>query len=168
MSLDDIIQFCNNPRVVIIFVFIILFILFITEGLTGGFSNNFFSFGPTKDSDGDPTTFMGIKLNSWKNVIITYIIVLITTIMQIYYNISTDKLYKIIDYSTLLNNIIPLPKLWTYLYFMFQPLLNVLIYIIRFYATATLQIQYIIPQLIGTYIVNIPYMVHWLRGKEFV
>jgi hypothetical protein len=108
------------------------------------------------------------QLNSWRNVSITYIILLITTIMEIYYDISTDKLHKIIDYSTLLNNIIPLPKLWTYIYFIFQPLITILIYIIKFYATATLQIQYILPQLIGTYIVNVPFMVHWLRGKKFI
>ena len=43
-----------------------------------------------------------------------------------------------------------------------------MIYIIKFYATATIQIQYIIPQLIGSYIVNIPFMLHWLKGKEFI
>jgi hypothetical protein len=168
MQLSDFIHFFNNPRVIIICVFVILFVLFLSEGLLEGFSNNFFSFGPSTDNDGKPVTFMGIKLNSWKNVVITYLILLITTIMEIYYNISTDKLHKIIDYSTILNNIIPLPKLWTYVYFIFQPFITILIYIIRFYATATLQIQYIIPQLIGSYIVNIPFMLHWLKGKEFI
>lgn len=168
MSLEDIIHFFNHPKVIILITFIILFALFLSEGLNEGFAKNFFVFGPNVNDKGEPSTFMGIKLSSWSHVIITYIILLITSIMEIYFNISTHKLNKIIDYSSLLNKLIPLPKLWTYIYFIFEPFITILIYIIKFYATATLQIQYIIPQLIGSYIVNIPFMLHWLKGKEFI
>ena len=88
--------------------------------------------------------------------------------MEIYFSISKNELNKIIDYSSLLNKLIPLPKLWTYLYYIFEPLFTILIYMIKFYATATLQIQYILPQLLGSYMVTIPFIIHWLRGKEFV
>lgn len=168
MNLSDIFHFFNNPKVVIIILFITLISLFISEGITEGFEKNFFSFGPNVDNKGEYSTFMGIKLNSWKNVSLTYVFLLITSIMEIYFNISTHKLHKIIDYSSLLNKIIPLPKLWTYIYFTFEPLFTILIYIIKFYATATLQFQYILPQLLGSYIVSIPFTIDWLTGKEFV
>lgn len=168
MSLDDIIDFLNNPKVVIISLFIFVLIFFLTDGFIEGFKKDFFTFGPTHDKDGKPVTFMGIELNSWKNVIITYIILFFTTIMSKYYDISSNKIKLIIYNSSSLGQLIPLSKKWTHILIATEPLIYYLIYIIRFYATATLQIQYILPQLIGTYFINIPYIVHWLRGKEFI
>ena len=168
MNLSNIVHFFNNPKVIIIILFITLILLFISEGITEGFEKQFFSFGPNVDSKGEYSTFLGIKLNSWKNVSLTYVFLLITSIMEIYFSISKNELNKIIDYSSLLNKLIPLPKLWTYLYYIFEPLFTILIYMIKFYATATLQIQYILPQLLGSYMVTIPFIIHWLRGKEFV
>ena len=47
-----------------------------------------------------------------------------------------------------------------------DPLFNTLLYIITFYATATFQIQYLLPQLLGTYIINIPYILLWFSNKS--
>ena len=42
------------------------------------------------------------------------------------------------------------------------------LYILQFYATATFQIQYIIPQFLGNYITDLPFTLKWLNGKKFI
>ena len=49
-----------------------------------------------------------------------------------------------------------------------DPIIQIILYIIRFYATATFQIQYIIPQFIGSYITDLPFTLKWLNGKKFI
>ena len=120
-----------------------------TEGLTTGFGNNFLSFGPTKDEQsGEPTMFMGIKLNSWTSVNVVYLIIFISTILQSYYgNVVGGNLHAYIFNPAV--ELVPYPKFWTYLVLLINPLITIILYIIQFYATATFQIQYIIPQFIA-------------------
>ena len=87
MILNKIFNFFNHPRTALLIILIFLFTFFLTQGLTTGFGNNFLAFGPTKDEKtGEPTTFMGIKLATWKNVGLVYAIIFISTILQVYYN----------------------------------------------------------------------------------
>jgi len=161
-------EFFNNPKIALLIMLIFLFAFFLSQGLTTGFGNNFLTFGPTKDEQtGEPTTFMGIQLDTWNNVGLVYVIIFISTVLQSYYgnavggNLHAYVLNPAID-------TVPYSKFWTYLVFMTDPLISIILYIIQFYATATFQIQYIIPQFIGNYITDLPFALKWLNSKKFI
>jgi hypothetical protein len=168
MDLNKIMAFLNNPFIILIIIFSFTLAFFLSQSLTSGFGHNFLSFGPTNDINGNASLFIGIKLDSWKTVITAYLIIFITAVIDIYFNTSIITLSNNIDYISLLNNVIPISKMWTYILFIIRPLFLCLLYIIKFYATATLQIQYILPQLLGSYLINIPNVFNWLSGKKFI
>lgn len=166
-KLSDIFDFFNNPKTALLIMLFFFLTYFLSQGLTIGFGNNFTAFGPTVDENGNPTLFMGIKLDSWLMVGIVYVIIFITTILQTYYfnviglNVSAYVMNKAIE-------TIPYSKFWTYLVLLTNPIINIILYIIKFYAAATFQIQYIIPQFIASYITEIPFTLKWLHGKKFI
>ena len=161
-------QFFNNPKTALLIILIFLIAYFLSEGLTTGFGNNFLAFGPTIDENtGKPVAFMGINLNSWNDVGIVYVIILISTILQSYYS---NVVYKTI-YPYVYNpavDIVPFPKFWTYLVLIIDPIIYITLRIILFYATATFQIQYILPQFLGSYIIDLPFTLQWLTGRKFI
>ena len=168
MSLTKMFDFFNNPKTALLIMLIFLIAFFLTEGLTTGFGNNFLSFGPTKDEQtGVPTMFMGIKLNSWTSVNVVYLIIFISTILQSYYgNVVGTNIHAFVWNAAIVT--VPFPKFWTYLVLLIDPIIQIILYIIKFYATATFQIQYIIPQFIGSYITDLPFTLKWLNGKKFI
>jgi hypothetical protein len=167
MNITKFFDFFNNPKTALLIILIFLIAFFLTEGLTTGFGNNFLSFGPTKDENGEYTMFMGIKLNEWSSVNVVYLIIFISTILQSYYdNVVHTNLHAFVWNASI--KIVPFPKFWTYLVLLIDPIIQVILYIIKFYATATFQIQYIIPQFIGSYITDLPFTLKWLNGKKFI
>ena len=161
-------DFLNNPRTALLIMVIFLLAYFLSEGFTSGFGNNFLSFGPTTDNTGAPTMFMGIKLNTWSNVITVYFLIFITTILRsYYYNVIGTNVHTHI-YNPIPDFVIPYAKFWTYLVLMIDPFIGIVLYVINFYAIATLQIQYIIPSFIASYIVDLPFTLKWLSGRKFI
>jgi len=160
-------DFFNNPRTALIIIVLFFLCFFLSQGLTTGFGNNFLSFGPTNDENGNPTQFMGIKLNSWNLVGIVYVLIFFTTVLSTYYhNVVGINIHAFVFNAAITN--VPFSKFWTYLILLVEPLINIILYVILFYATATFQIQYIIPQFVASYITDLPFVLSWLKGKKFV
>jgi hypothetical protein len=160
-------DFFNNPRTALIIIVLFFLGFFLTEGLTTGFGNNFLAFGPTNDENGNPTQFMGIKLSSWNLVGIAYALIFFTTVLATYYrNVVGLNIHSFVFNAAI--TYVPFSKFWTYLILLVDPLINIILYVILFYATATFQIQYIIPQFLASYITDLPFVLKWLKGKTFV
>ena len=168
MIFKKIFNFLNHPRTALLIIFIFLFTFFLVEGLTTGFGNNFLAFGPTKDEiTGKDTVFMGIKLKNWKKVGQVYAIIFTSTILEVYYNnVVHTNIHAYVWNAAI--EYVPFPKFWTYLVLLLDPLMQIILYIIKFYAIATFQIQYIIPQFIASYFTDLPFVLKWLNGKKFI
>jgi hypothetical protein len=168
MNSTKIFNFFNSPRTALLTILIFLISYFLAQGFTTGFGNNFLTFGPTNDEiSGKPTTFMGIQLESWSNVGLVYFIIFISTVLQVYYNsVVSTNIHSFVWNAAI--KVVPFPKFWTYLILLIDPIIEIILYIIRFYATATFQLQYIIPQFIGSYITDLPFTLKWLNGKTFI
>lgn len=160
-------NFFNNPKTALLIILAFFLSFFLGQGLTKGFGNNFAKFGPTEDDDGEPSTFLGIELNSWKNVILAYAIIFLSSMLSSYYhNVVGDDLrayiwnpaVKTVKYS----------KFWSYLVLLVDPLINIILHVIQFFATATFQIQYILPQFLASYFVGLPFTLEWLNSKTFI
>jgi hypothetical protein len=163
---SKIINIINKPKFVFILIWIFIIIFFIIDGLKNRLDDNFTKFGPTTEKDGSPTSFLGIKMTNWRHVITAYIIIFITTILTNYYSNVVNKL------NTHIRNpgerILKFSKFWSYLILLMDPLVSVIIYIIKFFATATFQIQYILPQFVASYISSLPFTLKWLNGTTFI
>lgn len=165
--LSKIYNFFNNPRTTLILMFIFFLGYYLSIGLTVGFGNDFLKFGPTKDEKGKYTHFMGIEMKSWKIVAVVYVIIFLSTVLQSYYqNIVTHNIDSYVWNSAV--KTVPYSKFWTYLILLLDPFIEILLTVIRFYATATFQIQFVIPQFIGSYLTDLPFTLKWLSGKRFI
>ena len=149
-------KFFNNPKTTLLIMLAFFLGYYLSVGLTIGFGNNFLSFGPTKDVNGNYTQFMGIQLKTWKLVAIVYVIIFISTVLDTYYeNVVGQNIHAYVWNAAV--KVVPFPKFWTYLVLMTDPFIKILLSIIRFYATATFQIQYVLPQFIASYITDLPF-----------
>lgn len=161
-------SFLNHPRTALCIMVSFLIGYFIYANFGGAFTGKFLRFGPDTTSEPDKTTnFMGIKLNNWKNVIIVYVVMFMVTVLQSYYgNVVGQNLHSFVWNRAV--KIVPYPKFWTYLIYLIDPFIGVCLKILNFYAIATFELQYIIPQFVGEYLTDTPFMIAWLRGKKFI
>lgn len=165
--LYKILNVLNNPITALIIILIFCLLFFLYNGIFNKTHNNFLSFGPTKDENDKPVYFLGAELNSWHKVIITYIFIFFAAIFTHYYeNVMEHNIYHYLTNYSIIN--IKSSKLVFYISTFIDPFIKTLLYIIEFYAAATFQIQYIIPQFIGSYIIGLPFIYHLLKTKKFV
>ena len=167
MILNNIINFLKSPKTVLIILLIFCIGFFLGVGLTGEFDNNFVAFGPTKDENGKPAKFMGMSLDTWNKVGSVYAIIFISAVLEKYYNNIISQ--TIISHVT--NNTITkvhYSKLWSYLILLIDPFINTILLIIRLYAIATFQLQYILPQFIAAYLTNLPFIIKLLGSKTYI
>lgn len=157
----------NNPKFAFIMIWLFFITFFLSQGLTSGFDKNFLKFGPTEDDEGNPTTFLGIKLKNWHNVIIAYIVIFFTSVLSSYYkNVIGDNLHAYIWNPAVKE--VKYSKFWTYLVLLIDPIVNIIIYVIKFFATATFQVQYILPQFLASYFISLPFTLKLLNSKTFI
>lgn len=142
-------------------------LFFAYEGYQTGFKDNFLKFGPTEDENGNSASILGIKLDNWENVVLAYIIIFLSTILQTYYSYAVEhSLFKYLS-NPLIKNI-NYSKFWAYLLSFLDPLMHILLHIVTFFATATFQLQYILPQLLGIYLASLPFIYKKLNSKKFL
>ena len=167
MFISNLIHFFNKPltSLFIIILFCIGYLFY--DSLTGTINRSFTTFGPINDEKGEPVTFLGTKLDNWNTVIIVYVLIFFSSVINNYYShiIEHSFLSKITN-----EKIIHMPynKLLTYVITLIDPFIKTLLYIIEFYATATFQLQFILPQFLGAYITNLPFTLHLLKQKTFI
>ena len=167
MLINEIINFINNPIIVLFIVILFCIGYFIYTSFVADLQTNFFLFGPVKDENDNYLPFISFILDSWSKVIMAYILILFSSLFNNYYITMMDQNF----FSFLTNKDIPtMPytKLITYIITLIDPFIKTLLYIIEFYATATFQLQFILPQFIGSYISTLPFTLNLLKQKTFL
>ena len=164
---NKILNSLNNPITAILIIIFFCIIFFIYNGIVNKTHNNFLSFGPTKDENGKSIYFLGSELNTWHEVIITYIFIFIITIFSYYYeNVMEHNIYHYLNNYVLIN--IKNSKILFYIAILIDPFIKLLIHIIDFYTVATFQFQYLIPKFIASYLITIPFLIHLIESKKFI
>ena len=167
MFISNLIHLLISPLTALFLIILFCIGFLIYDSLTGNIDNKFVTFGPINDEKGEPVTFLGTKLDNWKNVIIVYVLIFFSSIFNSYYaNIIDHSLLSKITDTNIIN--MPYNKLLTYVITLIDPFIKTLLYIIEFYATATFQLQFILPQFLGAYITNLPFTLHLLKQKTFI
>ena len=152
----------NNP--VFIIYIVILFIIFFMVYLESynQITSTFWKFGPVLNNAGQYYKYMTFTMDNWVKVISVYVIIFLTSLIGGIY----DKFYKThfikhlesSDYSIM-------SRITTYLFLGINPLVDMMYYIINFFAVACFQFQYLLPLFLGAYLGEIPYILNALGNK---
>lgn len=163
--MDHVADWLNSPKTIMFIstVFLAGYIAFIQ--VEGGFSSQFLHFGPGTNAD-NTTSFIGIVLDTWSKTILMYFVSFLSSLMNTYYLYAmTNNLHSYIWNRAITH--VPFSKKWTYIVILSEPLLMQILQITSFFTTLTLQLQFILPQFIGSAIVEIPFTIAMLRLKTF-
>ena len=147
------IKFFEKPKVafIIFTCWVILFLIIIAH--LGGFSKKFLHFGPSTDPE-TQTEFLGSKVDTWEKVISIYILGFFSICFSTYYHniFGSWMINSIKDHKeTKLN----MTKNTSYLLSNLDPVISTINNTLEFFVLLTLQLQFIIPQLLGEVFVTI-------------
>ena len=166
----NIFSILNNPRNIIIVTLLFFIIYFIVGDKTGTFNDTFLRFGPNKSNkltgSNTYTKYMGISINSWSRVIMVYFITFFASLLNAYYNTAVGLRDGIVFNDKMTT--IKYNKYWTYIAYILDPMFIVLFTVLQFFATATFELQYIIPQFLGIALIRIPYSISFLNKHKFI
>jgi len=162
----SILDFLMRPEVafIIMIIFLIGYLTFIDLG--GGFSEGFLHFGPGKTPE-TTTKFIGIKLDTWTKVCLIYLISFISALVLSYYTSAMQFGIHTYLYNVMAPDM-PTNKFWTYVVVLLEPVILQIFSVITFFTTLTMQLQFIVPEMIGAYIASIPFDIKRLKTKNFI
>ena len=149
----NLLQLLSNPKVSSgIFTIWIIILVLILQSM-GGFSKKFLHFGPSTDPK-IQTEFLGSKVDTWSKVIIIYILGFFSVLFSTYYfNIFGNWLTNSVkDHKQKTLN---MSKHHAYFFTILDPIINSINGILSLFITLTLQLQFIIPQILGEVLVTI-------------
>ena len=151
-----------EPRValIIFIVFMIGYLILLDE--EGTFREKFMHFGPSED-----TKFLNMKIDTWEKVIIMYILAFATALLTSYYStVMYDFIHSKI-YNPAFKGKVGISKNWVKAIVILDPILYWILVIIQFFISLTMQLQFLIPQLLGTAIIDIAYGLFKVSQNKF-
>jgi hypothetical protein len=154
-----------NPYFIVVLFVIFLIAYFIFLDVEGSFANDFLHFGPG-GTNVNSAQFMGIVLDSWSKVITLYFICFTTGFLSTHYDnvVSMTIINNVMDTSL---THVPYSQTGTYAVVLIDPLIMHSLKVIEFFATLTLQFQFILPVVVGSYIGGLPTVLNILKSKTY-
>ena len=150
-----------EPRVAFCtFVFFIMgYMMFLDE--EGAFKT-FFAFGP------DPSVrFLGVSMDTWHKVLLVYAVGFISSLLQGYYEtVMYDFIHSKL-WNPAYRERIPVSKRWAQTIVTVEPLLDWMLNIVQFFVTMTMRFQFILPQLLGQIVIDVPYGLMKIDENKF-
>lgn len=160
----NLVQLLINPTNALVVFCVILCIALIMLDDEGAFSKKFTHFGPGTD-----VTFLHIKLDTWSKVYIVYAISFVVAFLQTYYHEFIQE--EFID-SRFINPAVteklPATATATKVILASNPIITWILDIITVFITMTMQLQFVLPQLIATMCVLYPYYVEKFNENKFL
>ncbi len=141
---------------VLIFVFIL--------GFMGAFSKKFMHFGPSTDPE-TAAEFLGTHIDTWPKVIALYVLGFLSSIMSSYYGtvFGAWTMNTVRDHKTKTVN---MNKKVAYTLITLDPIISNVNSILELFLTLTLQLQFLIPQILGDIIASILVSRSFLSKKK--
>ncbi len=155
----------TNPKIALTTFTSWVAIFVIILGLMGAFSKNFMHFGPSTDPETD-TNFLGAPIDTWPKAILLYLLGFFSSILSSYYSLVYGA-WSINDIRDEKNkDIRPLSKKTAKIMLILGPVVSNINYILELFLTLTLQLQFILPQLLGDIIASIIVSLSFLNKKR--
>ncbi len=151
-----------DPRFALIVFIIILIAYLVFLDKEDAFQNKFLRFGPSPD-----TKFLNIKLDNWNKVISVYAIALLSALSTAYYTSVSSSYISGVLLNPAYKDKIAHSKFWSKLLVTIDPLMSWVMQLFQLFATLTLELQYMLPQLLGHLIILIPINLQSIEEKRF-
>ncbi len=151
-----------DPRFALIIFIVILIGYLVFLDKENAFQNKFLRFGPSPD-----TKFLNIKLDSWNKVISVYFIALLSALSTAYYTSVSSSYISGVLLNPAYKDKISQSKFWSKLLVTIDPLMSWVMQLFQLFATLTLELQYMLPQLLGHLIILIPTNLQSIEEKRF-
>ncbi len=151
-----------DPRfALIIFIAILIgYLVFLDK--EDAFQNKFLRFGPSPD-----TKFLNIKLDNWNKVISVYAIALLSALSTAYYTSVSSSYISGVLLNPAYKDKISQSKFWSKLLVTIDPLMSWVMELFQLFATLTLELQYMLSQLLGHLVILIPTNLQSIEEKRF-
>jgi len=165
MNIGSIVEFFMSPKVALIIftLFLVAYIVFIDE--EGGFKGKFLHFGPGTNAS-NTTSFMNIRLDSWQKVGLLYVVSFFASLLTSYYqSVMANNIHSYIWNRALKS--MPYSKTWTYAVVLMEPFFYQILSIVQFFTSLTMQLQFIVPQFLGSLLAEVPFTLKRLGEKRF-
>ena len=157
-------KYLTSPEIALtafsLWILIFIYIL----GMMGAFSKNFLHFGPSTDEE-TSTVFLGTKIDSWEKVIKLYVLGFLTAIMGTYYH-SVFKSWSLNQVRDLSVKHININKTLANIMIILDPLVTNISSILGLFLTLTLQLQFLVPQMLGRFIASVLVSRAYLKNKK--
>lgn len=141
---------------------VIIFVIIL--GFMGAFSKKFLHFGPSTDPE-TATEFLGAHIDSWTKVIALYILGFVSSVMHGYYStvfgawmmnsVKDDKAKNIEQTKNTAHILVSL-----------DPIISNINSILELFLTLTLQLQFLLPQILGDIFASIVVSKSFLSKKK--
>lgn len=152
--------FFNVKTAFIILVFATLGYLIALEE-EGVFTKNFLHFGPTD------ITFMHIKVDTWLKVFTVYLIGFLSAFLIAYYNsVSYNFIHQYL-WNPAYTERLDITKRWVRVIVFFEPIIYGILMVLSLFVNITLQLQFIIPGILGRISIDIPYNLYMVEQNKF-
>jgi len=164
--MSSVFDFFMNPKVALFIftIFVIGYLVFLD--MEGAFTEKFLHFGPGTTPE-NTTTFLGIKLDSWQKVGLLYVVGFLSALLSTYYQSVVGQNLHMYIWNRAVKEV-PFSRFWTYFIILVEPFFYQILQVIGFFTNLTLQLQFIIPQFIGSYLADVPFTVKLLGEKTFI
>lgn len=113
---------------------------------------HFLRFGPSDD-----LMFFGMKIDTWNKVYVMIFVSFLSSFLIKYHTTVMSDFIGSKVWNPAFKDKMPLNKTATQLLLIMDPFIGFLLRILQFFVTMTMQLQFILPELIGGLLVTIPY-----------
>ena len=140
-------------------------LIFVTIlGFMGAFSKRFMHFGPSTDPE-TATEFLGAHIDTWPKVIELYALGFFSSIMNTYYRTVYDAwmMNQVKDVKT---KHVTVKKPFAYIMITLDPIISNINNILELFLTLTLQLQFLIPQVLGDFVASVLVSRAYLKKKQ--
>ena len=126
--------------------------------------DKFLRFGPNKEK---PAEFIGMKIDNWERCLMVMITSFVISLISNYVEtVNKDKWQRFLNQDSL-KDPIQMSKSVAQLIVFITPILFRLLDILKFFLNTTFEIQYIIPNLIGKMLIEVPYSFYKISQQKF-
>ena len=141
-----------------------VFIFVLILGMMGAFSKKFLHFGPSTDPE-TATEFLGAHIDTWPKVIQLYLLGFFSSIIHTYYRTVYDA-WMMNQVKDVKQKYINVKKGIAYLMIIIDPIMSNINSILELFLTLTLQLQFLIPQMLGDFVASVIVSQAYLKKKK--
>lgn len=151
-----------TPQIALLIFVTALFIYLIFLDREGAFQKKFLQFGPAPDAK-----FLNMTLNTWEKVISVYVIAFFSAASLSYYQNYASSFVNQVLINPAYKGKINQSEFWSKVLVTIDPIITAIMGILNILVAMTVQLQFIIWQILGNLIITIPTNLSIISKRTF-